>query len=88
MTIEHWLVSACADVERRNLPGLKPLLTSLSEAMQVLRDADWNDRADGVETRARGFTDHKTLESGPPVPGSNPANSGSDGPGDDDGGER
>jgi hypothetical protein len=26
---------------------LKPLLSSLSHAMQVLRNADWNDQADG-----------------------------------------
>lgn len=51
MTIEHWLASASADAERRNLPGLKPLLSSLSHAMQVLRNADWNDRADGAVTR-------------------------------------
>jgi hypothetical protein len=51
MTVEHWLASACADAERRNLPGLKPLLTSLSQAMHVLRNADWNDQADGAVTR-------------------------------------
>lgn len=51
MTIEHWLASVCADVERRNLPDLKRLLTSLSQAMQVVRDADWNDEADGGSPR-------------------------------------
>ena len=47
MTVETWLACAVADAERRNLPALKPLLESLARAMQALRAADFNDRADG-----------------------------------------
>ena len=47
MTVEHWLASACADAERRNLPELKPLLTALAGAATALRHADWNDDAAG-----------------------------------------
>jgi len=42
MTIEHWLESACADADRRELPELKPLLAALAGAMRTLRAADWN----------------------------------------------
>jgi hypothetical protein len=45
MTIETWLTTAIADAERRGLPELKPLLASLAKAMQVLRDADFNEDA-------------------------------------------
>jgi hypothetical protein len=47
MTIEAWIESAAADAERRGLPQLKPLLAGLARSTQVLRAADWNDRADG-----------------------------------------
>ena len=72
MMIEHWLASACADAERRNLPGLKPLLTSVSQAMQVLRNADWNDEADGCgDTQMAATQGLKTSGStDPTTPGS------------------
>ncbi|MCX6552828.1 MAG: hypothetical protein NTY02_17810 [Acidobacteria bacterium] len=47
MTIDEWLTSACADADRRELPELKTLLSSLAGAMRTLRAADWNDNADG-----------------------------------------
>ena len=51
MTIESWLARSLADVDRRNLPELKPLLEGLAHAMRVLRSADFNDRADVRTTR-------------------------------------
>ena len=47
MTIETWLAWALADADKRNLPDLKPLLETLARAIQTLRAADFNDRADG-----------------------------------------
>jgi hypothetical protein len=41
MTIEDWLASACADADRRGLPGLKPLLSALADATRALRAVDW-----------------------------------------------
>jgi hypothetical protein len=46
MTIETWLAWALADADKRNLPDLKPLLETLARAIQTLRAADFNDRAD------------------------------------------
>ena len=46
MTTETWLEWALADAEKRNLPDLKPLLEALARAMQTLRAADFNERAD------------------------------------------
>ena len=43
MTIDQWLEASCADADRRELPELKPLLTTLAQATRVLRAADWND---------------------------------------------
>jgi hypothetical protein len=43
MTIEDWLASACADADRRGLPGLKPLLSALADATRALRAEDWHD---------------------------------------------
>ena len=51
MTIEDWLNSALADADHRGLPELKPLLETLARATRALRDADFNDRADGHDTR-------------------------------------
>ena len=51
MTIEYWLASAIADAERRKLPELKPLLETFADALRALRDADFNDRADGDQPR-------------------------------------
>ncbi|MCX6538774.1 MAG: hypothetical protein NT151_07570 [Acidobacteria bacterium] len=48
MTLDHWLESACADADRRGLPDLKPLLTTLAQATRVLRAADWNDLVGAV----------------------------------------
>jgi hypothetical protein len=51
MTIEQWLEWAVADAERRDLPGLKPLLEAFARSLRSLRDADFNDRADGTDDR-------------------------------------
>ena len=51
MTIEQWLEWAIADAERRNLPNLKPLLETFARSLRALRDADFNDRADGHDDR-------------------------------------
>jgi hypothetical protein len=48
MTVDRWLEDASADVDRRGLPELKPLLAGLAQAMRVLRAADWNDLAGAV----------------------------------------
>jgi hypothetical protein len=47
MTIDAWRRSAIADAERRGVPELVPLLEALARATATLRDADFNDRADG-----------------------------------------
>ena len=39
--LEDWLASACADADRRDLPGLKPLLSALADATRALRAVDW-----------------------------------------------
>jgi hypothetical protein len=39
MTIEQWLKDAIADVERRGLPELKPLLEAIARSTAALRDA-------------------------------------------------
>lgn len=54
MTLDHWLDSACADADRRNLPELKPALTALVQATRVLRAADWNDVAGAVRQTTDG----------------------------------
>jgi hypothetical protein len=48
MDVETWLEAAVRDAERRALPELRPLLEALADATRRLRDADWNDRADGT----------------------------------------
>ncbi len=45
MNVDTWLESACADADRRGVPELKPLLTTLAQATRALRAADWNDNA-------------------------------------------
>lgn len=40
MQIEAWLAAAVADAERRELPGLKPLLETLARSTAALRQAD------------------------------------------------
>jgi hypothetical protein len=52
MTLDTWLDDACADAERRGVPELKPLLTTLAQATRVLRAADWNDDAAGPRPAA------------------------------------
>ena len=51
MTVDTWLANAIADAERRGLPDLKPLLETLARSLRALRDADFNDRADGDHPR-------------------------------------
>ena len=51
MTIDAWLRLALADAERRGLPVLKPLLEQLARALEVLRGADFNTRADDDDAR-------------------------------------
>jgi hypothetical protein len=52
MTHEDWLDHACADADLRELPELKPLLTTLVQATRILRAADWNDLAGAVRQQA------------------------------------
>jgi hypothetical protein len=47
MTIDAWLQAAIADIERRGLPELKPLLETLARATTMLRAADFNHHATG-----------------------------------------
>lgn len=51
MTVAEWLAAARADVERRGLPELGPILESLAKATDALRAADWNDDAAGPTPR-------------------------------------
>ncbi len=52
MTIKTWLENAMQDAERRNLPGLRPLLEALARSTSALRGADWNADAAGGPIRA------------------------------------
>ena len=47
MTVAEWLANAKEDAERRGLPDLVPALEGLAKATEALRQADWNDDADG-----------------------------------------
>jgi len=47
MTVDSWLKAAVADAEKRGLPELKPLLEGLAQSTLALRNADFNDTADG-----------------------------------------
>ena len=58
MTVDAWLESASSDAERRGLPELKPLLTTLAGATRALREADAavadaEQRAGSVRERAK-----------------------------------
>lgn len=55
MTLEEWLADAVADVERRNLSELRPVLEALARATAALRRAPWN--ADASGTAERGAND-------------------------------
>lgn len=45
MTLDTWLESAIADAKRRGLADLEPLLRSLAQAAQALREASPGGRA-------------------------------------------
>ena len=45
MTVESWLQAAIVDAERRDLPGLKPMLETLARATATLRASTLNDYA-------------------------------------------
>ena len=51
MSIDDWLAWAVADAERRGLPELKPLLEAFARMLHTLRNADFDDRADGRDVR-------------------------------------
>lgn len=51
MTVKTWLEIASQDAERRNLPGLRPLLEALARSTSALRSADWNADASGEPVR-------------------------------------
>jgi hypothetical protein len=51
MSIEDWLASAVADAERRGLPELRPLLEAFARMLHTLRNAGFDDRADGRDVR-------------------------------------
>ena len=40
MTPAEWLACATADIEKRNLPELRPILESLAQAVMTLRASD------------------------------------------------
>ena len=42
VTLDEWLENALRDADRRNLPGLRPLLETLARSTALLRSADWN----------------------------------------------
>jgi hypothetical protein len=52
-----WLEQALQDADRRQLPGLRPLLEGLFRSTSVLRRADWNldatDRSDASSGHVR-----------------------------------
>jgi hypothetical protein len=45
MTVQAWLESALQDADRRQLPGLRPILEALARSTSLLRTADWNREA-------------------------------------------
>jgi hypothetical protein len=57
MTIPEWLAAAKADVERRGLPELVPMLEGLAQATERLRNADWNDDPSTQPTSASALAD-------------------------------
>jgi hypothetical protein len=65
MTIDDWLASACADADRRGLPGLKPLLSALADATRALRAVDWYE----LSAQQPGERDAASSTAPPPQPG-------------------
>jgi hypothetical protein len=62
MTIKTWLEIAAQDAERRNLPGLRPLLEALARSTSALRSADWNfDATGGPFDSAHGKSDRAST---------------------------
>lgn len=51
MTVDEWLAWAVASAEGRQLPQLKPVLEMVARSLRALRNADFNDRADGQQSR-------------------------------------
>jgi hypothetical protein len=49
MTVEAWLQAAVGDASSRGLADIEPILKTLAQATRVLRAADFNDRANGVD---------------------------------------
>jgi hypothetical protein len=43
--IDRWLAAAVTDARARGIEGAVPVLEGFARAMQVLRNADWNDSA-------------------------------------------
>jgi hypothetical protein len=48
MTIEQWMDLAAADVERRGIPEMVPLLRTLAQATRALRDGEFIGSAVGT----------------------------------------
>ena len=46
MTVNEWLRQSIADAERRQLTDLKPALEAFGRLLEMLRRADFNERAD------------------------------------------
>lgn len=66
-SIGAWLRAAVADVERRGLPELKPMLESLAESTRSLRAAVWNETVptEGGRTAGGGAEPRAPRESTP-----------------------
>jgi hypothetical protein len=47
MQIERWTEMIVADLTRRGLPHVEPLVRALARSTAALRAADWNDDAGG-----------------------------------------
>ncbi|MEQ1758213.1 MAG: hypothetical protein ABL986_07835 [Vicinamibacterales bacterium] len=51
MTIDQWLARAVADLDRRQLSELRPVLEALARATVGLRAATWNADASARDER-------------------------------------
>jgi aspartyl-tRNA(Asn)/glutamyl-tRNA(Gln) amidotransferase subunit A len=81
VTIDDWLRSASADVERRGLREVRPLLESLAGALGRLRVADWEMAADaelpaGEPASAGAGSSGRNLQQQAPAKPAEPAPSG------------